>query len=289
MRIKKSTGEIAFNVINTVVLIILGLTTLLPFIHLVSVSISESHFVQSGNIGLLPKGFNIAPYKYVIHNPKILSAYSITILVTVVGTIISILVTSLMAYPLGKKDLVGRKVIMKLIIFTMIFNGGLVPNYILIRNLGLINSVWSMILPVAVSAWNLIILKNFFQSIPESLEEAANIDGCSDIGILFKIIIPLSLPAISTIALFYAVPYWNTFMSAVMYINKADRFPLQVFLRQLVVAGDTGDLASVGISGVSSEALKAASIMAATIPILLVYPFIQNYFVKGVMVGSIKE
>jgi len=215
---------------------------------------------------------------------------TVSIGTTLVGTLLSMLLTSLMAYGLSRRDLDGRRVIMFLVVFTMLFNGGMIPTFLVVKELGLIDTYAALILPSAIAAFNLIILKNFFQNIPDGLEESAKIDGCSDFGILFRIVLPLSMPAIATISLFYAVTYWNTYMSAILYLNKSEMWPIQVLLRQIVVLASGMDYSSSLDSEVPppEQSVKMAVIVVATLPILLVYPFLQKHFAKGAMLGSIK-
>jgi putative aldouronate transport system permease protein len=213
-----------------------------------------------------------------------------SIYITVVGTLINMIMTMFAAYPLSKPRLRGRKILLFLIAFTMWFSGGLIPSYLLVKQLKLIDTFWALMIPGAISTYNMILLKTFFQSIPSSLEESAQIDGCNDIVILFKIILPLALPALATISLFYAVGHWNNFFSALIYINKSTMYPLQVKLRQIITLNRVEDFNNIVEDQVQivQETIKAASIVISTIPIIIVYPFLQKYFVKGVMIGSIK-
>jgi putative aldouronate transport system permease protein len=209
------------------------------------------------------------------------------------GTLINIVMTCLMAYPLARKDLDYRMPIQLMVIFTMLFSGGMIPTFLVVKQLGLIDSYWSLLLPGAISAFNLIIMRNFFQQLPDGLEESAKIDGCSDPGILFRIVIPLSLPAIATFSLFYAVGHWNTFFNAVLYINDSTKWPIQVLLRQIVImseGGGLGDSTALDASFVKppEQSVKMAVIVISTLPILMVYPFLQKHFAKGVLLGSVK-
>jgi putative aldouronate transport system permease protein len=199
------------------------------------------------------------------------------------------ILTSFMAYALSRKYLHGRGIFNFIVVFTMLFSGGMIPSFILVQSLGLIDSLWALILPSAISAYNMIIMRNFFQGIPDSLEESAKMDGCSDWGVFFRIILPLSLPSIATISLFYAVSYWNTYQSAILYINDSAKWPIQVLLRQIVIvsSGMNADAASVDVVP-PAQSVKMAVIVVATLPMLIAYPFVQKYFVKGAMVGSVK-
>ncbi len=215
----------------------------------------------------------------------------VSIFVTVVGTIWSMLLSTLTAYGLSRRDLVGRRYIMFFIIFTMLFNGGIIPTFIVVQQTGLLDSLASLIIPVSINVFNMIILKTFFQNLPYGLEESAKIDGANDFGILFRIIIPCSLPAIATISLFYAVTYWNTYMHAILYLSDAGKWPVQVLLRQIVVLATGMNYDSAEFTDIPppSQSVKMAVIVVATVPVLLVYPFLQKHFAKGALLGSIKE
>lgn len=285
---KQSTMERVFGFFNLLFMLFIVLVTLYPFINVIAVSLSENKYVNSGMVTFCPMGFNLNAYKYILGMKMIINGYSVTTFIVLVGTTISLVLTALTAYPLARKDLWGRNLILFLIVFTMLFSGGMIPAFLLVKNLGLMNSLWALIIPGAISAYNLIIMKNFFQSIPESLLESARIDGLSEIGILFKIVIPLSTAAIATIGLFYAVGNWNSFFSAVMYINDRSKWPLQLVLRQILFDSISEAKSEADVSRVPLEAIKMAVIVATTLPILLVYPFIQKHFVKGVLIGSVK-
>jgi len=209
--------------------------------------------------------------------------------VTIVGTFVSLVLTAFMAYALSKKHLKGRRVINFLVVFTMLFSGGMIPTFMVVNAFGLIDSLWSLILPVAINAFNFVIMRSFFQGIPESLEEAARIDGCSEFGVFLRIVLPLSLASIATIGLFYAVYYWNTYQSAILYINDSTKWPMQVLLRQIVIvaSGLNADESSVDVVP-PAQSIKMAVIFVATLPMLIVYPFVQRFFVKGALIGSVK-
>lgn len=286
-------GEKIFYVINYVMMSLIVLTTLLPFINILAVSFSSEYAVLSGKVYLWPVEFNLTTYKAIFKGSTIMSSLKNTVLVTLVGTAINMLMTIAAAYPLSKKRLKGRNTVLVFITFTMLFNAGMIPNFILIKSLGLIDSYWALWLSGALSTYNMIVLKTFFEGIPPSLEESAAIDGCSDIGILVRIVIPLSLPAIASIALFYAVGNWNAYFNVLLYITSSAKATLQIRLRDLLntAAMDTiknAVMDSQDSANVTEESIKGASIVVATVPILIVYPFLQKYFVKGVMIGSIK-
>jgi putative aldouronate transport system permease protein len=226
----------------------------------------------------------------VFNDPGFVQSFLVSVQRTVVGTIISVVMTMLLAYPLSRYYIKGRGPIMFLIVFTMLFSGGMIPTYLVIKELHLMNTFWAYVIPGAVNAFHVVIMKNFFQSIPNELEESARIDGSSNLGILFRIVVPLSMPVIATIALFNAVGQWNSFFDAVMYVTDSSLKPLQIYLRELVMSGQSNINTTDSLERqlLAVESLKAAALIASTLPILLVYPFLQKYFVKGIMIGSVK-
>lgn len=279
-----------FGIINYLLLTIIGLVTLIPFVHVVAGSFTTSAEMAAKKFVIIPTDWSIEAYRFIFSTNTIFKAMGVSIGTTFAGTLISMFITALMAYGLSRKDVDGRKVIMFMVVFTMLFHGGLVPTFLVVKELGMIDTYASLILPTAISAFNLIILKNFFQNIPEGLEESARIDGCSDFGILFRIVLPLSMPAIATISLFYAVTYWNTYLSAILYLNESAKWPIQVLLRQIVVLASGMDISSEldSVAPPPAQSIKMAVIVVATLPILCVYPFLQKHFAKGAMIGSIK-
>ncbi len=282
------TGSKIFDIFNYIFLSIVGILTLYPFWDAFVVSLSPIEEYLKTSIHLWPTKISIEPYSYMLNLRELWISYWNTIIVTVVGTSLNMLMTIMTAYVLSKKDLKGQRIIMFFIIFTMMFSGGLIPLYIVIKNLKMMNSLAALIIPTAMSTYNLIILRNFFYSIPQSLEEAAMIDGCSEIGILFKIVIPISKPAITTITLFYAVTNWNQFFSAVLYIYDKNKWPLQLFLRSLLFENDMAYQAGGESLFMLGQPMKMAAVMMAVIPIMCVYPFFQKHFTKGVMLGAVK-
>lgn len=290
MAIKKARSENIGYSINNILLVLLAVSTLFPFLNVIATSFSSNRAVSAGLVSFYPIEFQLDAYKMVFKEGSIFQSMRNSIYITVVGTLINMIMTMFAAYPLSKPRLRGRKTLLFLIAFTMWFSGGLIPHYLLIKQLKLIDTFWALMIPGAISTYNMILLKTFFQSIPSSLEESAQIDGCNDIVILFKIILPLALPALATIALFYAVGHWNTFFNALIYINKSTMYPLQVKLRQIITLNRVEDFNNVVEDQVHivQETIKAASIVISTVPIIIVYPFLQKYFVKGVMIGSIK-
>ncbi|BAL62641.1 carbohydrate ABC transporter permease [Melissococcus plutonius] len=284
-----SKSEAIVHGIIIVLLLLFTLLCLLPFINILASSFATSGELSTRPFILIPKTFTLDAYRYILSTPTIFKAIGISLFVTTVGTFISMVATSFMAYALSRKYLHGRKFFNFIIVFTMLFSGGMIPSFILIKSLGLIDSLWALILPSIVSAYNMIIMRNFFQGIPDSLEESAKMDGCTDWGVFLRIILPLSLPSIATISLFYAVEYWNTYQPALLYINDSSKWPIQVLLRQIVIvsSGMNADASTVDIVP-PAQSVKMAVIIIATLPMLIIYPFIQKYFVKGAMVGSVK-
>lgn len=291
-RIKTSTGEKAFTVFNYIFFSLLCLIMLYPFWHVIMLSFSSMEASLKGGTFLYPKGFNLDTYKSVFKNPMVYTGFGTTIMVTVIGTIFGTLLTAMTAYPLSKSRLRGGKVMMVLVLFTMIFAAGMIPSFLLVQKLNLMDNRLALILPGLISAYNCIIMKSFFLSIPDSLEESARIDGANDLKIFFSIIIPLSKATIATIALFTAVGYWNDYFSTVLYIRSTDKWSLQAVLRNMLTntqqAMQQAGVNVMAQTNTNAETIKAGTIVISTIPILIVYPFVQKYFVKGVMIGGVK-
>lgn len=286
---KRKKGN-AFDVANNAFLLLVAVTMLYPFLYLLLISISPVRQVAQGGILLWPEYLDFTSYQYVFRAAGIGKAYAITIFVTLCGTCLSLILTSLGAYVLAQPVLPGKGALTTFLIITMVFNGGLIPTYLVVKNLNMIDSVWALIVPNAVNTFWLFVMRNFFRSIPTSLAESARIDGCSEIGILLRIILPVSVPIIATLGLFYGVGYWNQYFYAVIYMNDNTRMPLQVLIRTMYQS-TTGLSGSVVMSDTLPppvESIRAATIMIATLPILCVYPFLQKYFNKGIMVGAIK-
>ncbi|MFE5319365.1 carbohydrate ABC transporter permease [Paenibacillus sp. NPDC056579] len=289
---RKSTKDL-FPVFNYAVLSLIGLVTLFPLYYVVVVSFMDPSEYLQGGIHLFPSSWSLASYKYLLSTKAFLSATMISGFLAVVGTVCSLVITAALSYSLSRRRMPARRAILLLILLTTLFNPGMIPPYLLVRDLHLINSIWSLIIPVLTSGWYVILMKGFFDSIPDALEEAAQIDGCNDIGIWFRIILPLSLPSLAAFGLFYAVGYWNTFFSAVLYITDSSKWPLQVLLQNMLIDSSTaagGGAAQelMAEQSIPPETLKMAAVVIATVPILFVYPFLQKHFAKGVMVGSIK-
>jgi len=288
-QIKVTKGGRAFSIINGLILILIALICFLPFVNVIASSFASTQEVVSRRFILFPRTFSLDAYRYILSTPTIFKSLAVSIGVTGVGTLVSMVLTSLMAYGLSRKYLHGRGFINFLVVFSMLFSGGMIPTFLVVKALGLIDSYWSLIIPVAINAFNLIIMRNFFQALPESLEESAKMDGCTDLGVFWKIMLPLALPSIATISLFYAVTYWNTYMNAILYLNDSNKWPIQVLLRQIVIvsSGMQAEGSSVDVVP-PAQTIKMAVIVIATVPMLLAYPFVQKYFVKGALVGSVK-
>lgn len=289
---KRTIHDISLDVIIYGTLLLITLATLLPFANVLSKSVSEEWAVISGKVGIFPVGFQLETMKFVITSNQFIRSFSVSLFITVVGTVLSLCITAITAYPLSKRHLPGIGIVMLLFIFTMLFNGGIIPNYMLIRNLGLLDSLWSLILPSIVSVFNLLVMKSYFEGLPESLEESARIDGARTFTILFRILLPLSGPVLATVALFYAVSYWNDFFNAMIYINSPSLKPLQLYLRDVVLNASSAtagmEATQDDMMNLSPDNIRSATVIASTIPILLLYPYLQKYFIKGVLIGSVK-
>lgn len=291
--IKAAMGERIFYTLNYIFFTLLGITTLFPFLNLIAKSLSSEASVISGIVTVFPVDFQIGTYKFVLGNKQFLNSFRITIFITAIGTILCLLMTVITAYPLSKTRLRGRRFIMIIFVFTMLFSGGLIPSYLLMQKIGLINKLGSLIFPGMLSVYNMLIIKNYFEGLPDSLEESAKLDGASNTTIMLKIFLPLSKPVLATIALFYAVGFWNSYFSAMIYVTRPELKPLQLYLKELLASTDdvmreAGNFDMNSDLNKTPEALQAASIITATVPILCVYPFLQKYFVKGVLIGSVK-
>ncbi|MDQ0873375.1 putative aldouronate transport system permease protein [Paenibacillus sp. V4I3] len=285
------TANRTFDIINTALLILFLFLSLAPFLHIISISLSSNAPIMTGMVSIFPVDISFEAYSRVLMDPMMLKSLGYSIYLTVLFTIVCMVMTIAAAYPLMKTELKGRKLIMYLIVFTMFFSGGIIPEYILIKELHLVNSTWSLILPMMINPFYLIILITFFQSIPKSLEESSELDGNSHFGTLIRIILPLSMPIVATLSLFYAVNRWNGFMDTLFYITDPELYPLQLKLYQMIMNSQISDqlqMEGMQIVQVLPESLKAASIMFATVPILIIYPWLQKYFVSGIMLGSVK-
>ncbi|GAA2659313.1 carbohydrate ABC transporter permease [Paractinoplanes durhamensis] len=281
----------AFDVLNAIVLFGLAAITLLPLLYVAAGSFASEGEIAARPFFLWPHKIVTDTYDYIFGTGVFVRALLITICVTLVGTAVQVGLTLTMAYPLAKRQLPGRALVLNLVIFTLVFSGGMIPTYLVVRNLGLLDSYWALILPLAINPFYLIIVKTFFQQLPEALEEAARIDGCTEIGVFRRIVLPLSKPIIATFSLFYAVGIWNDYMSPLLYINDNQKWTLQVLVRQLTApnADSANALQALDSTLFPEQGLKFAIIVIATLPILLVYPFLQKHFAKGVLIGSVKE
>lgn len=280
-----------FEYVNVVLIAIMVLLCLAPLLHIASMSLSSNRAILSGDVGLLPAGVNLEAYRKVLQDNSMVKSLGLTVLLTAGYTAMAMLMTVAAAFPLSKR-LKGKSVFMFLILFTMFFSGGTIPDYLLIRGLNLTNHIGSLILPTLVNPFFLLILISFVRSLPAGLTEAAEMDGSSHFRTLVQIVLPLSMPAIATLSLFYAVGRWNGFMDALMYITNPELYPIQLKLYQIIVNSMTNDPLSMQgdqLVSIMPESIKAASIMFATVPILIVYPWLQKYFISGVMLGSVKE
>ena len=294
---RKTKGEIVFDTCNNIFMFFIIIAMTYPFLNQIAISLSDNTSVLAGKVSIWPRGFNLDAYRKLVLDSRFFMVMKNTVWYTILNSVFSMLIMTVFAYPLSKKHLKGRQVIMTLMVFSMMFGtGGLIPNYLVIKNLGLVDNYWGLILPSAFNIWNIIILKNFFQQIPGEIEESALIDGASNLKIFALIMLPLSLPSLAAITLFTAVAAWNTFMNALIYINDPNKKLLQVYLNDVLQANTVPTesanssmiMADAAKSTVNSDTLKAATLMCATLPILLVYPFVQKYFMAGLMVGSVK-
>lgn len=278
-----------FGIVNTIILTCLAIITVYPVIYITAVSLSVTSEVVQGNVTLFPKGFNLDAYAQVLNDDRVPRAYLNTIMYTALGTAINLLLTAVAAYPLARKNFFGRKFFLLAIIITMFLNPGIIPNYLIVSELGLLNSVWALVLPNAIWTFELLILKSFYENMSESLREAAVVDGASEYRILFQIVIPLSKPALASIGLFYFMGHWNSFFIPMIYLNDSVLYPLQVVLRDMLIFSENGSNPSlVDAAALAPQAMKNATIVLSMIPVLLIYPFAQKYFAKGVMLGSEK-
>ena len=287
--IRVAPGRKAFVIINTVVLLLISAIMLYPAIYVIAASFSEETAILRGDVFLYPVRAHLKAYQKVFVYPMLWKSYSNTLLYTVLGTAINLILTVFGAWALSQKKMVGRRFFTLMCTFTMFFGGGMIPTFLVVKGLGLLNTIWGILLPGAVSTYNMILMRTFFRQIPQSLVEAAELDGCRDFGVLFKIVLPLSLASLMTIGMFYAVGHWNSYFPAVMYLTTNKELnPLQIILRQVVLLNEIVENAS-STENVMAEGIKYATIVVAMLPMLCIYPFVQRYFVKGVMIGSVKE
>ncbi|WP_433308463.1 carbohydrate ABC transporter permease [Micromonospora sp. CA-269861] len=284
-----SRGYRIFRVVNTVVLLGVVVVTLYPFLNIVARSLSEEAYIIAGKVSVVPRGFDLTAYKLLMSDAMFWTNYRNTVVYTVVATLISIVLTTCYAYVLSKPQLKGRPLLIGVALFTMFFSGGLIPNYVLVTSLGMKNTIWAVVIPNAISVFNLLVMKAFFESLPSELEEAAAVDGLNTYGILLRIVLPLSKAIIATMVLFYAVSFWNSWFTAFLYIDQQDLLPVTVYLRNLIAGATSAESAAADADKVQAAAtLQAVTIVLTTLPILAIYPFVQRYFVRGVMLGAVK-
>lgn len=293
MKMKQTVSDRVFSIFLGIISIIMILLVAYPLYFVIIASVSQPEAVLTGKVHMLPVGFNLDSYKMVLEEQKIWVGYRNTIFYAVFGTCINLIMTTLAAYPLSRKDMPFRRVLTFLITFTMMFGGGMIPTYLVVRSLKMTDTIWAMMIPNAIATYNLLVMKNYFQSsIPYELQEAAAIDGCSDFRLLMGIILPLSTPIIAVTALFYAVGHWNAFFNAIIYLRKQSLYPLQIILREILLQNNleilSGDTVGMYEKIMKGETMKYSVIMVSSLPVLLMYPFVQKYFVKGIMVGAIK-
>ncbi|RAV04991.1 carbohydrate ABC transporter permease [Paenibacillus sp. YN15] len=289
---RDSFGDKVFYAINYTFLTLVALLCLVPIVNIAAVSISDPAAVMAGKVTIFPIGLNWDSYSALIEGTPIVRSFGNSVILTTVGVVLCLFFTVLAAYPLSRKGFYGRRFFSLAIVFTMMFGGGLIPSFMLIKSLGLVNSYGAIWLPGLVSVYNMLIMKNYFENLPEELEEAARMDGATEVLFIWKIVLPLSLPMLATIALFYGVGYWNAFMSILIYINDTDKHNLMVLVQNMVrsqsIMQSMNNLQPEDIANITPEGVKASGVIVLMVPMLLVYPFIQKYFVKGVMIGAIK-
>ena len=289
-----TVGSRIFDILNYVIVTLVALTTIFPFVYIIGASFATEYEIATRPMFIIPQDVTTSAYQFIFSSNKILRGFGNSVFITVCGTAINLFFTVTMAYALSKTRLRGRNFFLNMVIISMFFSGGMIPGYIVVANiLNLKNTYWSVLLPGAISAYNMMIVKNFFQGIPQELEESASMDGCTDIGVLLRIVLPLSLPVLATFGLFYAVGHWNAYFGAMIYMKTAkEKWPLQVLLRELIIlsSGTAGDMNNLDPEFVQppEQSVKMAVIVVSTVPIMCVYPFLQKYFVKGVMVGALK-
>ncbi|UKS28396.1 carbohydrate ABC transporter permease [Paenibacillus sp. HWE-109] len=289
---KLTSGERAFGYFNMLLMLVLCAVTLYPFLYVALASLSDAtSLLQHRGLMLRPAGIDLGAYKAVFENPMIMKGYQNTLVYVVLGTTINLFMTAIGAYVLSRPNLYFKNIIMFFIVVTMVFHGGLIPSYLLVNNLGMMNTMWAILIPGAINTFNMIIMRTSFQGIPVSLEESARIDGAGDWKILFRIVIPLSMPVMAVMILWYAVGHWNSYFNALVYLRNREAYPLQLVLREILISNNTDSMMAGGGDDkyAIGETIKYAAIMVSTLPIICLYPFLQKYFVQGVLIGAIKE
>ncbi|WP_445667378.1 carbohydrate ABC transporter permease [Paenibacillus sp. FSL H8-0034] len=281
------TSDRLFNALMYVTLLLVSIAAIFPMLYVVSVSITPyTELLRNGGFIVIPRSVTFTAYRELFHQPYILSAFNITVFITVVGTAINLILTTLMAFPLSRKDLPGRNIVLMMVVLTLLFSGGIIPTYLIVKDTGLLDSVWSMIIPNAIWSFNVLIMKSFFENLPEEIMESARMDGSSEYGLLIKIVVPLSVPVMFTLGLFYLVGHWNEFYHAIMYVTKPDIQPLQVVIRNMLMQAHS-QVESVDET-IPTMTLQMAAVVYASLPIIVFYPFIQKHFSKGIIIGAIK-
>ncbi|TMV50225.1 carbohydrate ABC transporter permease [Paenibacillus mesophilus] len=290
--LKRTKSDYVIDFFIYLSMTLFGFATLFPLYYVIVMSITPiAEVLRNGGFVIWPNDITMDAYKYIFSSNRIPNALWVTIRVTVIGTFCNLLITTFLAYPLSKRFLPGRNIVLMGIVFTMLFSGGLIPLYIVVKATGLLNSIWALIIPGLVSSFNLLIMKTYFENLPGEIEEAAKVDGCSDMQTLFRIVLPLSMPIMATLGLFYGVGHWNAYFGGIMYLTDKDLMPIQVVLRNMIVSPSVSSELNVNASDLQTlppETIKMATVVVAIIPILIVYPFLQKYFVKGMLLGSIK-
>lgn len=291
---KPTPGEKVFYAINYILLALLGVTCLFPLLNTIALSLSDIHEIESGRVTFYPIGWNTDAFSSLLKGTRVVDSFQNSLIITIVGVLFSMTATIITAYPISRRIFIGRRVFTLAMVFTMLFSGGLIPTYLVVKSLGLINSYFALWLPGLISTYNLLVMRTFFMNIPDELDDAARIDGCTEIGYLLRIVLPLSLPVIATLTLFYGVGYWNMFLGVLIYINDTAKFNLIVLVQNMIQSQrllqeivNSGAASTTDIE-VVPESLKAAGVLIVVVPMIVVYPFLQRYFVKGVMLGSIK-
>lgn len=283
----KTHNDIAFEMIVLLIILLVGLVCLIPVLYVISASLTPmAELLKNGGFVLFPRSISFSAYREVLKDATMMAAMGVSVRITVFGTVLNLLITLMLAYPLSRTDLPGRGTITKLIVFTMIFSAGMIPTYLVVKQTGLLDSLLALIIPSLVTVYNLIVMKAFFEGLPTDVLESARIDGAGEFKILLTIVMPLSLPIVATISLYYAVAHWNTYMAAILYLQSNEKMPLQVVLRRIINRASTTDLNADEL--VPTDTLRMAAVVFATGPIVLIYPFIQRYFVKGSLAGAVK-
>lgn len=291
LTIQRPFFSAAFDIVNSLMLVLIGTVMVIPFLYIFAVSFSSLHEYMSSDLLLWPKEWVLDSYRYIFASKSFIRSLGITIFITVIGTLVNLMFTSAMAYGLTRK-LPGQSFMLFLVLFTVLFSAGMIPTYMIVKETGLLDSLWALIIPSAIAPFNLIVMRQFFLGIPEELNEAAYIDGANELNTFFKVILPLSKPALATFCLFYAVGHWNNYFAGILYLNDPTLWPIQVILRQIVLLNDPmnslGSVTMMMENPPPPETIQMAATLVATLPILIVYPFLQKHFAKGVMIGSVK-